>query len=478
MRASTAAKAVLIPLGRSLQRNSAAPEFFAYPRAVVAADAEPAGTGDLYLKDRLYLGYQEKANLLEVISYNEDAGRFEFQVVTDYRAGGTPRIAYANRTLCVACHQNAAPIFSRAVWDETNANPRVAALLASQRKDFHGIPVDRGVDVPNAIDDADAARQPVRGPPAALERRMRRQRRACREVSRRAVRGAAPVPAVRAAAIRPRRRVVPQRRRGTVVGGRAPAMAGRARDRQPRSPESQPVAGRSADVTRDRPSRLGATSRMSPRRSIRCCRARRWKSGASPSRTTSRGLSSVWPISSPNRTWSVSTTRCSSERRLVGAARRTYRGTCEVQPAPAAGGSQRIEFRCASRQRRPIAACPWTVDCSWSEVGVRRRDRPSRDRRAAAAARPRSGDDAPRRCARGSACGGARRRCAAACTRAARTATRSSASNCAGAIATGPQALSCSTTLRRREVRSTRWCATVSRASSTASTRWRSAARA
>ena len=42
-----ATKAVLIPLGRSLQRNSAAPDFFAYPRAVVAVDAEPAGSGDL-----------------------------------------------------------------------------------------------------------------------------------------------------------------------------------------------------------------------------------------------------------------------------------------------------------------------------------------------------------------------------------------------------------------------------------------------
>ena len=42
-RADGATKAVLIPLGRSLQRNSAAPEFFAYPRVVVAVDAEPAG---------------------------------------------------------------------------------------------------------------------------------------------------------------------------------------------------------------------------------------------------------------------------------------------------------------------------------------------------------------------------------------------------------------------------------------------------
>ena len=151
---SAAPTAVLIPLGRSLQRTSAAPEFFAFPRAVVAVVAEPGASGDPYLKDRVYLGYQEKANVIEVISYNESEGRFEFQVVTDYRPGGTPTIAYANRTLCIACHQNAAPIFSRAVWDETNANPAVAKLLAAERKQFYGIPVDRGIDVPNAIDDA------------------------------------------------------------------------------------------------------------------------------------------------------------------------------------------------------------------------------------------------------------------------------------------------------------------------------------
>lgn len=154
LRGDSPAKAVLIPLGRSLQRNSAAPEYFAYPRAVVAADGEAASTRALHVKDRLYLGYQEKANVLEVISYNEEAGRFEFQVVTDYRAGGTPRIVYANRVLCVACHQNAAPIFSRPVWDETNANPRIASRLRAQGREYYGIAVDRGIDIPNAIDDA------------------------------------------------------------------------------------------------------------------------------------------------------------------------------------------------------------------------------------------------------------------------------------------------------------------------------------
>jgi hypothetical protein len=142
--------AVLIPLGRSLQRTAAAPDFFAFPRVIIAADGERG----MLLKDRLYLGYQEKANLIEVISYNEAAARFEFQLVKNYGPGLRPRVVYANRAVCLSCHQNAAPIFSRQIWDETNANPKVAALLKAARRDFHGITPERGVDVPFAIDNA------------------------------------------------------------------------------------------------------------------------------------------------------------------------------------------------------------------------------------------------------------------------------------------------------------------------------------
>ncbi len=147
---------VLIPLGRSLQRTAASPDFFRYPRVVVAVDREGGSKSraGMLLKDRLYLGYQEKSNLIEVISYNETAARFEFQLVKDYRPGGAPRIVYADRSVCVACHQNHAPLFSRQQWDETNANPRVAALLAGVQPSFYGIPARRGVEVPNAIDDA------------------------------------------------------------------------------------------------------------------------------------------------------------------------------------------------------------------------------------------------------------------------------------------------------------------------------------
>jgi hypothetical protein len=150
-------KRVLIPLNRSLQRHAARGEFFKYPRAVMGVDTEPplqAGSSGMFLKDRLFLGYQEKANIIEVISYNEAAGRFEFQVVRDYRPGGTPKVLYANRAVCMVCHQNQSPIFSRPLWDETNANPKIAALLQDQRRDFYAFPIHQGIDVPNALDDA------------------------------------------------------------------------------------------------------------------------------------------------------------------------------------------------------------------------------------------------------------------------------------------------------------------------------------
>ena len=74
-------------MGRSLQRNAASPDFFKFPRAVVVAEATPVsipGKPLIVLKDRLFLGYQPQAEAIEVISYNEMAGRFEFQVVENY----------------------------------------------------------------------------------------------------------------------------------------------------------------------------------------------------------------------------------------------------------------------------------------------------------------------------------------------------------------------------------------------------------
>jgi len=135
----------LIPIGRSLQRSAAAPDFFRFPRLVVAVDGEPAERPRAhFLKDRMFLGYHEKAEVIEVISYNEQAARFEYQVVDNYAPDTAPRVRYANRTLCVSCHQNQAPIFSRAAWDETNANRHTARRLLEQRARFYGVTVRSG----------------------------------------------------------------------------------------------------------------------------------------------------------------------------------------------------------------------------------------------------------------------------------------------------------------------------------------------
>jgi hypothetical protein len=145
---------VLLPLGRSLQRFGASPDYFASPRVVVAAAADAGAPGRPLLKDRLFLGFQERAQTIEVISHNEAAGRFEFQVVENYGLGLTPRVVAADRATCVACHQAHGPIFPAALWSETNANPLVADRLAPLGARFNGAPVRGGVDQAEALDAA------------------------------------------------------------------------------------------------------------------------------------------------------------------------------------------------------------------------------------------------------------------------------------------------------------------------------------
>jgi hypothetical protein len=149
-------RVVMLPMGRSLQRTAAAPDFFKYPRIVFAVTGEPISTehdAGALLRDRLYIGYVEKTAVLEVISYNEAAGRFEFQLVKDYRAGAQPKVFYANRAICISCHQNHAPIFSRAIWSETNANNRVAELLRLKHTGFD-LSAQANIDFPDDIDKA------------------------------------------------------------------------------------------------------------------------------------------------------------------------------------------------------------------------------------------------------------------------------------------------------------------------------------
>lgn len=125
--------ALMIPLGRSLLKASAD---FALPRVVFAADYHAANTSSsigIAPRGQLFLGFTEGANEIEVISYNELAGRFEFQLVQNYCEGCAPRIVYARRDICLTCHQGGAPIFSVRPWQETNAQPEISGKIVEAR---------------------------------------------------------------------------------------------------------------------------------------------------------------------------------------------------------------------------------------------------------------------------------------------------------------------------------------------------------
>ena len=144
----------LIPVGRSLQRYSAAPDLFASPRLVVAVTADrAAGPGATRLADRLFLGFQPAGDAVEALSYDEAAGRFEFEEIVGYDAEDRA-IEPARREICTRCHQGEAPIFPKPLWDESNASARIATRLAGLGPVWNGAPVAQSVDSLEAFDAA------------------------------------------------------------------------------------------------------------------------------------------------------------------------------------------------------------------------------------------------------------------------------------------------------------------------------------
>ncbi len=125
---------LMIPDGRSLLKAQAD---YLHPRVLVAADFQASNTAaslGLAPRGQLFLGFTGNANEIEVISYNEAAGRFEFQLVQDYRAKGARKLVYAKRAICTTCHQGGPPIFSVRPWNETSGQPETAAKIAATRK--------------------------------------------------------------------------------------------------------------------------------------------------------------------------------------------------------------------------------------------------------------------------------------------------------------------------------------------------------
>ncbi|WP_293392139.1 hypothetical protein [Nevskia sp.] len=146
---------LLIPHGRSLLKGLADD---AHPRVLAAADFQAASTpASLGLNPRgqLFLGFVENASEIEVLSYNEAAGRYEFQLVQNYCAGCIPKLVYAKRAICTTCHQGAVPIFPQRPWNETNGAPATAAAIQAARgndQPYLDVPPSNPLTVPERFD--------------------------------------------------------------------------------------------------------------------------------------------------------------------------------------------------------------------------------------------------------------------------------------------------------------------------------------
>jgi hypothetical protein len=153
---SIAPLTLLIPNGRSLLKGQADNTL---PRILLAPDfQEPntaAGLG-MNTQGQLFMGFVEAANEIEVVSYNEAAGRFEYQLVQNYCEGCVPRIVYARRAICLTCHQGGTPIFSQRPWDETNGQLTVSSTISKVRGNHHdywGAPIKQALATPERFDE-------------------------------------------------------------------------------------------------------------------------------------------------------------------------------------------------------------------------------------------------------------------------------------------------------------------------------------
>jgi hypothetical protein len=155
---------VLFASSRSLQRAATS---FAHPRHVAtptARLAEAAAFRAMSTNGRLFIGFAETTDQVEIISWNNREGRFDFELITGFAPGRTPKLSPADRKECEDCHQNGAPIFPRFAWRETNRSngttdpgdvDTAARMIEARQGDnqVNGVRIDKSVN-PFEVDDA------------------------------------------------------------------------------------------------------------------------------------------------------------------------------------------------------------------------------------------------------------------------------------------------------------------------------------
>ena len=138
--------ASFIPRGRSLARKRTNAES---PRVVISGRSQSTAklTSPEQLLNRIeswqfFIGHATKEGSFEVMSYNPEMGRMEFQIVRNYRPGQKPVVEYANRALCMSCHQHAGPIWKGVPWRETDNTNEIARHIIdaqNQNPEHYGL---------------------------------------------------------------------------------------------------------------------------------------------------------------------------------------------------------------------------------------------------------------------------------------------------------------------------------------------------
>jgi hypothetical protein len=123
----------MVPFGRSLQAGQSDA---AHPRVIFGYILSPFTDGGRpYYRDivdRIFIAYSEIQNTLEIISWNNYEGRFNFESVRNYiPSPGNPQtfvdentILYGQMTkrqLCMTCHQAGGPIYAEKPWSESTS---------------------------------------------------------------------------------------------------------------------------------------------------------------------------------------------------------------------------------------------------------------------------------------------------------------------------------------------------------------------
>jgi hypothetical protein len=103
----------VVPDGRSLVKT-----FSSYdsPRFVSQLIPSTGPSGPTFV------GYAQRSNEMEVISWNEKNQNYDFFLVKNYKTGAKPQIERPDQKLCTTCHQNGGPLWARGQWFESSPN--------------------------------------------------------------------------------------------------------------------------------------------------------------------------------------------------------------------------------------------------------------------------------------------------------------------------------------------------------------------